>query len=356
MGSCITRILILCAVCSTMSLWWARNADAADSVSPRKFQMTMYGNREGVDAELKMFSEGEPQPDGLSVMAYDQWRTTNSVSYLRDRGYDWSRIVAAVVDEPYWFFGGGIEKHPCETPGDGRSDTFLKDVAEYLRTSETSLHTVSRSTRFWINFSLPEVEWIRDRDGRRRDAPSVKACKELLSKTMLANYIDVISFDWYEQPFKLLKPKYEWLWNHRSAKHQQLALLPGLHYRKAVDTCGPCAQPCDGAAKDNCAQFKTGPETMASYLLGYFQYANRKNRKCNLDLGEIGETGHYDGCPVWTVQGYTYQTSMADLANAEQLTGYSDPRSVSIQSAWRRQLGVSKSYSRTVPKSSSPKR
>src|SRR5262245_44217539 len=79
----------------------------------RSFHMAAFGARDTGYVDLAWLSPGDVQPAGRSIMAIDGvYGVANLEGYLRaltyrdDQGvvhlYDWSRIAATVIDEPYW--------------------------------------------------------------------------------------------------------------------------------------------------------------------------------------------------------------------------------------------------------------
>jgi hypothetical protein len=129
-------------------------------------------------------------------------------------------------------------------------------------------------------------------------------------------YIDVISLDDYGKEFTPgLRTPYEWFATHPATPQQQVALVPGTFYRDGTDN----------------------PTQQATYLAGYFSYANEKTLSCNRPLGPRGVTGSYDGCLVWMVMGW-----LADnfTDNGTTYVGELDPRAAPISNAWRQEIAI----------------
>lgn len=184
---------------------------------------------------------------------------------------DWSRIDALLIDEPY-LDAAGSHINPCNNPS-SNSEPFqriqwmqrlLVNAAAVLRDA-----SLSPRTRFWVNFSEPELVWMQ-----------AENCPFRFNDW----YIDVVSLDKYSVPFSVLEPHYDWLFANRPTTYQQLALVP-----QSFVAVG--AQPDPASA-------------VAARLQGFFDYAAAANRSCYLRIGRTGVTKRADGCPVWLVAGY----------------------------------------------------
>jgi hypothetical protein len=88
------------------------------------------------------------------------------------------------------------------------------------------------------------------------------------------------------------------------------------------------------------------PLQMALRLPAYFSYANDKNVSCNRPLGERGVTGNFDGCRVWVVAGYTWQ-SPED--GDYRYIGYSHPESLFIRQTWGSSFALPLRYTGSTP-------
>jgi len=164
-----------------------------------------------------------------------------------------------------------------------------------------------RTTRFWVNFSRPEILWMREGN-----------CPFRLNDW----YMDVVSLDWYEVPFiGAVKPHYDWLFANRPTAYQQLALIPGtfrVHGRKVVNSA-----------------------TAASWVQQYFDYAAQMNASCTLPLGRIGVTGNFDGCPVWLVAGFWGDDNAhSDRGDGTHWVSLRDSTSSEIRQVWAKQLRI----------------
>ena len=265
------------------------------------------------DTDILMFDEGQPQPPGRSIMRYGSWTTGPTLSAYN---YDWSRIVAALIDEPYLLFMSASERNdhsnPCGAPG-SRTNAINK-TAQLLPPAAAALKSVAPFTRFWVNFNADtEVRWMMDAQ-----------CPLPFNQ----DYIDVISLDAYWRPFytdpnsglDYVQAYYDWIVAHRATPHQQLALIPGTFYQQG-----------------DVPLVQRIPSFQASYIQGYFDYANDANRSCNLSLGSRGVTGSFDGCPVWMVLGW-----LAGNYTDGSVTyiGELDPSSAPIASVWRQEVAL----------------
>src|SRR5690349_4266806 len=91
---------------------------AADSGhSTRNFLMALWSNSTGTDADLPFFTEGQPQPEGNSILLLSSWQRHDFEQHwktLVSEGYDVDRIQAIVIDEPYWStLGTATWSNPC---------------------------------------------------------------------------------------------------------------------------------------------------------------------------------------------------------------------------------------------------
>ena len=271
--------------------------------------MALFENPTGTDADLPFFNEGQSQPAGSSILWIRTWwnpRNETNPDFARRLTayeYDWSRIAAALIDEPYWYNTGATDpSNPCRNPADPRNGQISK-ITMQLADAAAVIRNISPSTRLWVNFSVPEMQWASDGD-----------CPIPINDW----YIDVISLDAYWGTFKeLAEPHYNWLSQNRATEYQQLALVPGTFFRDGVD---------DQAL-------------MASYLEQYFEYANASNGRCNLPLGRVGVTGYWDGCLVWLVAGWL---ASSPRGGGQVWRGALDPLSWQISATWKAQLAYPK--------------
>jgi hypothetical protein len=241
------------------------------------------------DTDILVFSENTPQPPGRSLLLLANWAHDSPLSAS---GYDWSRIVAVEIDEPFNILTGD----PCGSPNTASEFDY---VDRLLAARAAELKSIAPLTRFWVNVTDREVGWMR-------------ADCALMNRA----YMDVISLDRYYDFFDPdVRPYYDWLVAHPATPQQQLALIPGTFYRPGADD----------------------PGRQAAILQGYFDYANYMNQACNLPLGSRGVTGSYDGCRVWIVLGWL-AASFND--GNTQYVGEQDPTSSAIAAAWRQELAL----------------
>jgi hypothetical protein len=246
------------------------------------------------DADIRTFYEGQDQPLGRSVMLLD-WTSPVSAS-----GYDWSRIVAVVIDEPYTSVDGNLDPD-CSFAPSPKLLAAITPIDAKLVQRAAELKSFAPLTRFWVNFTAAEGGWM----GRCAN-PQV----------FNRSYVDVISQDHYYVGFDgVVSSFYAALAANPAKPDQQLALIPGAFYRSGHDS----------------------PSTQASYLQGYFAYANNVNQACNLPLGSRGATGIGDGCPVWIVMGFVSGTfTDGDTTYVGEL----DSRSAEIAGVWRAEVAL----------------
>jgi hypothetical protein len=292
----------------------AHGGQAWADPAPRPFQMVLWDSQTRTDSDLPWFYENwtQPQPPGRAVLQLAHWKTA-TVASLNNLGFDWSRIAAVVIDEPYLTETGGASwTNPCRKPNDGRL-AKITALESTIRGVADAVKVVSKNkTRFWINFSEQELQWMMD-----------GGCPVPLNQP----YIHVISLDKYAVPFAdeenfltlgypawSVKPYYDWLLANQPPQ-QQLALVPGTFFRVGHDD----------------------PYVIAWYLLGFFDYAATLNRRCDLELGSTGVTGNYDRCRVWAVVGWTVADSVQD---GPEYRTYNHPLALPIAVVWRTQFAV----------------
>jgi hypothetical protein len=255
--------------------------------------------------------ENDGQPSGLSIMYL---RPTSSGDFnlpqkdLNNVPYDYNRIAAIFVDEPYNIVPGPPWPDPCDPKSDSGKSGNINAISNQLLTLAQKIRQQAPRTRFWVNYSEPEVQWMMD-----------GFC------TLNNSTIDVVSMDKYQVPFagstsclvpqeraSCVQPYYDWLVTHRAYPGQQIALIPGTF---ADSTQGDDAQ------------------TQALRLQGFFDYA-AKNQSCNVPLGNTGATGRADGCLIWTVIGFGAHQG------AGIMIGEDDPGGEPIQQLWRAQVNL----------------
>lgn len=265
----------------------------------RSFQMAIWAERDqapGIDTDIPVFIAGEDQPPGRSILI-----RSNYYAPITPSEYQWSRIVAVLVDEPYegWNFPG-----PCWS-ADHVNDVEVREQLVADRAAE--LKSISPLTRFWVNLARPQLDWMMGPQCSNTNLAPVDVNR---------SYIDVISVDIYNASFATtVKPYYDWLSTHRARPDQQMALVPGTHYRSGSGGYSAASQ--------------------AAHLQGYFSYANTENQNCSLPFGSRGKTGMFDGCPVWIILGWL---AYNHVENGVTFKGERDPSSWQIADAWRGEL------------------
>lgn len=286
-----------------LAAWFFIAPDGQAVAQTRSFQMALWANSDGsvtADSDVPVFYDTVGQPEGRSILI---WRDLDKP--ISASSYTWSRIVAVLFDEPY-----NDLKVPCWGE---HTVAMVEARVQLLAQRAAELKALSPSTRFWVNLTEDQARWRSD------------WCVEAGWHSVDVNrpYIDVISLDIYHKPFAPDIKAYYDQWLAFPAKpEQQVALIPGTFFR---------------LNRDN-------PATQASYLQGFFDYANDANQNCNLPYGERGVTGSFDGCRVWMVMGW-----LSD--NYFEYIGMSDPRSAPIAAAWRtrRALPLNPDLANQVP-------
>jgi hypothetical protein len=284
----------------------ASSAWQTAAAAPRNFLMALWGSnsdlpvgvREEEYTDLDWFWIAQPQPPQptrKAILRLDGYYLdpANLTQLLTNANYDWSKIAAVWIDEPYLTAIGAVE-HPC-IPGSTSYAKMTATQAQVAAAAQT-VRNLSSTTRVWVNFSENEVKWMRD-----------KGCN------LNRSYIDVVSVDKYQGDFfDTVEPYYYYLKTHAPTNYQQRGLVP-LVARKIN------SNPLSAA-------------TVAGRLPAYFEYAAYENQSCNLPLGPTGATGLFDGCPVWAVTGWP-----GVGYTVHDYVGFFDPSSEPIQDAWRAQ-------------------
>jgi hypothetical protein len=298
----ISRDVHLCLVFGLLMALLFVVPSGVTHAQSRAFQMALWGSESdstlGLNTDIAVFHDGDDQPKGYSVMINFLWPTPMSA---RTKKYDWARILAVLVDEPY----NKMKETRCWSLDTAEAVNERIDV---LASRAAELKAVAPLTRFWVNLAQPTLDWAMET--QCKDSP------DIVIPYVNSAYIDVISVDVYNTDFNSgVKKYYDFLGEHPAKPDQQRALIPGTFYR---------------AGKDD-------PAIQASYLQGYFDYANTMNQSCNLPRGNRALTGSFDGCPVWMVMGWlAHNHSEGGL----EYVGERDPRSAQIANVWRGQLAV----------------
>jgi hypothetical protein len=307
------RAVIAGAICLCLAM--LSTTALAAQPRTRPFQMSILSTtdgiyRAGVDIPIftrNVFSTYQDQPAGLSIA----WLPPSAD--LDRHKLDWTRIVAVYVDEPYGEF---MKKQKSCEGLDEATRVQLEDTKAQLEAMATALRAKAPATKFWVNFTRREIELTLD--------PAARC-------PFNQPYIDVISMDIYGIDFwPKIDKLYRKLYKHRATPHQQLALVPGTFT-------GGWEQ-------------QTGEEG-ASRLSGYFKYAARMNRRCNLPLGPTGPSGIYDGCPVWIVAGWIGGERPLD-EDPRTYIPLDNPASKLVFEAWQEQIAIP----RIVPTHAPPRR
>jgi hypothetical protein len=268
------------------------------------------------------FAANDVQPPGLSIMGVGPFAGQYSLPQKDFQGnsYDYNRVAAVYVDEPYAVAIGTSWSNPCH---DSRYQSTILPFYQQLQSLANAIRQQAPKTRLWINYSEPEVQWMQD-----------ATCAANYSMAILNSaFIDVVSMDKYSVPFPgttaclvpqqsagCVQPYYDWLVAHRAYPGQQIALVPGIW-----------AYPNGSNA-----------ESQALLLQGYFDYATNQNQTCNMPLGNTGATGHADGCLVWMTIGFAPHQNALGI-------GEDDPGAEPIQQAWRGEVGLPLTLALTRP-------
>lgn len=276
----------------------------------RAFQMAMWADSDrapGADTDIPVFYDTVGQPDGHGILI----RFDLNKPFTADE-YKWHRIAAVLFDEPF----NHLNRVPCWTAD---SVALLNDRIQLLARRAAELKAVAPLTRFWVNVTPTQLDWMMRPLGTCPPEPGSPPEEVPDPPYFNQPYIDVVSLDYYNRWFdSYVKPYYDWLDAHRAKPEQQMALIPGTHYRLGKDR----------------------PGNQAFLLDGYFAYANNANQNCNLPLGSRGVTGIFDGCRVWIILGWLGPNWTEGKEGSDIYIGERDPTSWEIANAWRTQLAL----------------
>ncbi len=290
-------------------------AKAHAQPATRSFQMTLWGAATSVDTNIASFGDKDPQPPGRSVVT--DFDITDPLSSTSRKYYDWSRITAVEVDEPY---GPGSSIDDLIKNGDGTPvcapaglNDAIAPIDAKLALRAAELKALAPQVRFWVNFTGNEAYWMYT-------CTQLELANKAYQGTYAyqvfnRDYIDVVSADWYTtshtftdiQNFNSMIATYSAV-TGQPYTGQQLALFPGVY---------------------------SYPTSQLSLLPTYFAYANELNHSCNLPLRSRGETGSYDGCPVWIVIGWL---AGYDTVNGVTYVGEQERGSEQIAQTWRAEV------------------
>jgi len=292
-----------------LALWFPRSIERP--ASSRSFQMSVwtyegegvYWDQTAALVDIPMFGEGNEQPPGRSIMRANTWLASTPFAVEGVPRPDWSRILAVIIDEPYTGSlpddeDGEIRTNPC---WDSDRQETVTDIREKLMRAAAALHGIAPRTRLWVNFHQYEVDWMRDPE-----------CPQHLNDPV----IDVVSLDNYDVFVSSLHDEYEWFAS--SIFDQQLALVPGTFY------------------EDDWSLIEKALARLR--LRGYFNYADKLNRRCDVGLGRAGRTDSYDGCRLWIVAGWSATPQV------DRYLGLLHPNVSPLQEVWTSQLSKAQRF------------
>jgi hypothetical protein len=274
----------------------------------RSFQMGLWTDPSpDANSDIALFWDPDPPapPPGSQPQPPAPLRTILLSHHydisLYAKSYDWSRIVAVEIDEPYSSLDS-VLKYPDNSPA-CRPAALNGDIAPIdaaLEQRAAELQALAPKARFWVNFTRGEASWMQ-------------AC--VSPHVFNRAYIDVVSADWSDDgannDISTIQPFYSVIAANRPKPDQQLALIPGVY---------------------------SAPYDQLPHLQGFFDYANNANntnQTCNLPLGPRGVTGVFDGCLVWIVMGWL-------SSNTPGYVGMLDPNPASqrIAAYWEAELAL----------------
>jgi len=284
---------------------WALTLAFDVSAQERSFQMTLMESSDHSYVDLDWIAPPDEAPAAprrmiLQIGHFLDFEGEGAgtvdfyMSKLTQQSYNWQQVAAVMIDEPYWNATGRvITAVPCPASPGTQPDTRYADIVERMArmaSLATAVKRISSNTRFWVNFSRPEMDWM--------DPMKSLACTHDLMKS----YIDVISVDIYEADFNsMVKPYYDWILANRTRTQQQLALVPGVF------------------------TIATSPHWSATQVAGalaaYFSYANSTNAAAGKPV-------------VWLIAGWP-ATNRVDPVGNISFRGMFDAANTVIRDRWR---------------------
>ena len=315
----MTALLVRASILSAILVAGLAFPLLAPRAEQRRFQMALFNSDDANYSDLGWLEPNQDQPpaprhsvlaipppalfsdtvDGGWVEKYDdvpqaQWPTidqqvrTSAALLLQQKPRDWTRIDAVLIDEPYWGAAQDVDSSdPCSSAGDPgyrRMETtqrVLVNVAAVVRGLPNA-----EKTRFWVNFSEPEMRWMQNR-----------SCPVRFNDW----YMDVVSLDIYGRHFASIRHYYDDLLSRRPTPHQQLALIPGTYSQRAAGY---------------------SANEVRDRLQGFFDYADSMNRSCS------------DRCPIWLVAGFWGE----DFVRDGRAPLFASPDSDPIRLKWHAQF------------------
>jgi len=296
------------AVLSSLCLWALTLAFDA-SAQERRFQMALMESSDPSYVDLDWLVPFDEPPAAPRQMILQLGHfldfegegagTVNFyMSKLTQESYNWQQVAAVMIDEPYWNVTGRmITAVPCPPPPGTQPDTRYTDVVERMARMAnlaTAVKRISSNTRFWVNFSRPEMDWM--------DITKTPVC----TLDLMKSYIDVISVDIYEADFNtVVKPYYDWILANRTRPQQQLALVPGV-FTIATSPHWSAAQ-------------------VAGALAGYFSYADSTNAAAGANP------------VVWLIAGWPTTNRVDPVGNVSFL-GMFNTANTAIRNRWQQEF------------------
>jgi hypothetical protein len=278
-----TVVLLIGLLAATLLMPRAAVAEA------RSFRMALWGGNDERYTDIEWFYPPNQLPASLPA-AQPARRTILDIgsiyqksdfqSFITQLGYDWSRIAAVVIDEPYYDELSSISCVPFGA---------VQAKEHVIASAASVLESLAPNTRFWINFSVPELQKMKP------------PCSLPLNRP----YIDVISIDKYDTPFSGLQSHYQWMLDNKPQPDQQLALVPGTFY----------LDPQHSGHHD----YRTAA-TAAAWLEGYFAYADNVN------------AGNRNRPVVWLIVGF--HSEAVPMSDGVVYRGLTAPGSAPIAEAW----------------------
>ncbi|MFC4313669.1 hypothetical protein ACFPN2_31640 [Steroidobacter flavus] len=282
----------------------ASSAWQTAAAEPRNFLMALFKSAdqtpeiEEEHTDLAWFWPTIPQPSRKTILQIDgHYQDPAALTQLlTEANYDWSKIAAVWIDEPY-LTAVGEQQNPCNSGSIYYPRILLTQIQ--VEAAAQTVRNLSPSTRVWVNFSKREILWMKDH-----------GCD------LNRSYIDVVSIDDYQGAFfDEVEPLYYYLKTNAPTNYQQRGLVPLVGSKVAPGT--------------------PTPATAAGWLPAFFEYAAYENRSCNLPLGPTGVTGLFDGCPVWIVSGWP-----GVHYTVHDYVGFFDSTAAPIRDIWRAQRQI----------------
>lgn len=221
----------------------------------RSFYMALYFGNDPRATDLAWFYPSQDpqtryQPERRAILDIggiyrnDADPNYDFLAVISAYNYDWGRIAAVVIDEPY------TDLTPNAGCPSASALAAIQERETKVAQAASVIASLAPKTRFWINFAADEIYALR----HCSSAPEINR-----------PYIQVVSIDDYDKAFACATPAsvclrhdYDWLLANKPHPDQQLALVPST-FQKVTPP------------------YAMNAQAASSRLVENFQYADEMN-------------------------------------------------------------------------------